>query len=71
MTRDAPDSSTPSETNAEPDSLDSPPSSAKVRKEIPLVAVPNEDEIMAQEMADLFDEDRVTHQHGHSEPEKD
>jgi hypothetical protein len=26
---------------------------------------------MAQEMADLFDEDRVTHKHGGSEPEKD
>jgi len=41
------------------------------RKEIPLVSVPNDGELMAQEMEELFDEDRVTHQHGSSEPEAD
>ena len=44
---------------------------AKPRKEIPLVSVPNDREMMADEMAELFDEDRVTHQHGSSEPEAD
>ncbi len=46
-------------------------SGPKPKKEIPLISTPHDDEIMAQEMADLFDEDRVTHQHGNSEPEKD
>lgn len=44
---------------------------AKPRKEIPLISVPNDRDMMADEMADLFDEDRVTHQHGSSEPEAD
>lgn len=43
---------------------------AKKRKEIPLVSVPNEDEI-AQDMAELFEEDQVTHKHGSAEPEGD
>ena len=43
----------------------------KPRKELHVVSIPQEDDLMAQEMADLFDEDRVTHQHGNSEPEKD
>ncbi len=41
------------------------------RKEIPVVSVPNEEELIAQEMADLFEEDQVTHKHGSSEPEGD
>jgi hypothetical protein len=44
---------------------------AKSRKEIPLVSVPNDRDMMAEEMAALFDEDRVSHQHGSSEPEAD
>ena len=43
----------------------------KPKKELHVVSIPQEDELMAQEMADLFDEDRVTHKHGSSEPEKD
>ena len=43
----------------------------KVRKEIPLISVPNDREMIADEMAELFDEDRVSHQHGSSEPEAD
>lgn len=43
----------------------------KPRKEIPLVSVPNDREMIAEEMAELFDEDRVSHQHGSSEPEAD
>ncbi len=49
-----------------------PPSTeAKPRKEIPLISVPNDRDMIADEMAELFDEDRVTHQHGSSEPEAD
>jgi len=43
----------------------------KTRKEIPLVSVPNDRDMIAEEMAELFDEDRVSHQHGSSEPEAD
>ena len=43
----------------------------KSRKEIPLVSVPNDRDMIAEEMEELFDEDRVTHQHGSSEPEAD
>lgn len=43
----------------------------KSRKEIPLVSVPNDRDMIAEEMAELFDEDRVSHQHGSSEPEAD
>lgn len=43
----------------------------KPRKEIPLIAVPNDQDMIAAEMAELFDEDRVSHQHGSSEPEAD
>ncbi len=45
--------------------------SPKPRKELHVVSIPQEDELMAEEMAELFDEDRVTHRHGNSEPEKD
>jgi hypothetical protein len=43
----------------------------KARKQIPLVSVPNDRDMMAEEMAELFDEDKVTHKHGSSEPEAD
>ncbi|HTK87311.1 MAG TPA: hypothetical protein VL329_06245 [Nitrospiraceae bacterium] len=43
----------------------------KARKQIPLVSVPNDQDMMAEEMAELFDEDKVTHKHGSSEPEAD
>jgi hypothetical protein len=45
--------------------------SAKPRKEIPLISVPNDREMIAEEMEELFEEDEVTHQHGSSEPEAD
>jgi len=54
----------------EPEST--PPESApKARKEIPLISVPNDRDMIAEEMAEMFDEDRVSHQHGSSEPEAD
>ncbi len=51
-----------------PDKADKP---EKPRKEIPLVSVPNDRDMIADEMEELFDEDRVTHKHGSSEPEAD
>jgi hypothetical protein len=43
----------------------------KPRKELPLIATPNDQQAMEEEMAEMFDEDRVTHKHGSSEPEAD
>ncbi len=43
----------------------------KLKKELSVVSLPHDNDVMAQEMSELFDEDRVTHQHGGSEPEKD
>lgn len=43
----------------------------KTRKEIPLISVPNDRDMIAAEMAEMFDEDRVSHRHGSSEPEAD
>ncbi len=48
-----------------------PEPTSKVRKEIPLISVPNDRDMIAAEMAEMFDEDRVSHQHGSSEPEAD
>jgi hypothetical protein len=44
---------------------------AKPRKEIPLIAIQDDGDMIAEEMAEMFDEDRVSHQHGSSEPEAD
>ncbi len=53
----------------------SPPSTpekdAKSRKELNVVSVPNDRDMIAEEMAELFEEDQVTHKHGSSEPEGD
>jgi hypothetical protein len=43
----------------------------KIRKELSVVSLPHDNDVMAQEMAEMFDEDRVTHKHGNAEPEKD
>jgi len=43
----------------------------KARKEIPLISVPNDQDMIAEEMEELFEEDKVSHQHGSSEPEAD
>jgi hypothetical protein len=56
---------------SEAESKDSKAQSPKIKKELSVVSLPHDNDVMAQEMADLFDEDRVTHQHGGSEPEKD
>jgi len=52
----------------EPPKAEDPP---KPRKEIPLISVPNDRDMIAEEMAEMFDEDRVSHRHGSSEPEAD
>ncbi|UCH91127.1 MAG: hypothetical protein JSU60_08575 [Nitrospirota bacterium] len=56
---------------SEAESKDPKAQSPKIKKELSVVSLPHDNDVMAQEMADLFDEDRVTHQHGGSEPEKD
>lgn len=57
--------------NQPPEQPSSPDPTPKPRKEIPLISVPNDRDMIAAEMAELFDEDRVSHQHGSSEPEAD
>ena len=62
------------ETNPNSESDDRDPSKekpAKAKKEIPVVSVPHEDDMIAEEMAELFEEDQVTHKHGSAEPEGD
>lgn len=41
------------------------------KKELTVVPHPAEEEDISAEMADLFDEEAVKHQHGHAEPEGD
>jgi len=48
-----------------------PEPAAKPRKEIPLIAIQDDGDMIAEEMAEMFDEDRVSHQHGSAEPEAD
>lgn len=38
---------------------------------IPLRLVPNEAESLAEEMREIFNEDKITHRHGSAEPEGD
>jgi hypothetical protein len=61
------DDKTPKADEPGPDSSKTP----KPAKPIPLVSVPNDREMIAEEMAELFEEDQVTHKHGSSEPEAD
>ena len=63
-------SKTPKSSATDPESP-TPKDVPKVRKEIPLISVPNDRDMIAEEMAEMFDEDRVSHQHGSSEPEAD
>ena len=48
-----------------------PEETPKPRKEIPLIAIQDDGDVIAEEMAELFEEDKVSHQHGSSEPEAD
>ncbi len=38
---------------------------------IPLRVIPNESESLAEEMQEIFDEDKIVHRHGSAEPEHD
>jgi hypothetical protein len=58
-------------TPATPSETPTPEPVAKVRKEIPLMAIQDDGDMIAEEMAEMFDEDRVSHQHGSAEPEAD
>ena len=44
---------------------------APKKKELKVVPHPAEEDDISEEMADLFDEEAVKHQHGHAEPEGD
>jgi len=59
--------------NDKPTQPDQPSSEEKpkARRELPVFAIQDDDAVMAEEMADLFEEDKVSHQHGSSEPEAD
>ncbi|MDT7042275.1 hypothetical protein [Candidatus Nitronereus thalassa] len=48
-----------------------PPKKPKTKKEIHVVSLPHDDDMIADEMAELFEEDQVTHKHGSAEPEGD
>jgi hypothetical protein len=43
----------------------------KVRKELTIISVPDDRDMIAEEMAEMFEEDKVSHKHGSSEPEAD
>jgi len=68
MADSTPRQSDPSKGSDQPEQVHHEP---KARKEIPLVSVPNDRDMIAEEMAELFDEDKVTHKHGSAEPEAD
>ena len=38
----------------------------KVRKELTIISVPDDRDMIAEEMAEMFEEDKVSHQHGSS-----
>lgn len=57
--------------NDQPESSATTPQKPKSPKEINVVSVPSDEDMIAEEMAELFEEDQVTHQHGSSEPEGD
>ena len=61
--------STPSD--AESSDNPNPPKKPKAKKDIHVVSVPHDNDVMAEEMAELFEEDQVTHRHGSAEPEGD
>jgi len=68
MADSTPRQSDPSKGSDQPEQVHHEP---KARKEIPLISVPNDRDMIAEEMAELFDEDKVTHKHGSAEPEAD
>ena len=55
----------------QPKSSATTPQKPKSPKELNVVSVPSDEDMIAEEMAELFEEDQVTHQHGSSEPEGD
>ena len=57
--------------DTDPSDNPEPSKKPKAKKEIPVVSIPHENDMIADEMAELFEEDQVTHQHGSSEPEGD
>ena len=41
------------------------------RIEIPLISTPNDQEEMERELEEIYNEEKVTHRHGRTEPERD
>lgn len=60
-----------SQPNTDPSENPETENKPKAKKEIPVVSIPHENDMIADEMAELFEEDQVSHQHGSSEPEGD
>lgn len=58
------------DTPKQPDQT-SPEEKPKVRKELTIISVPDDRDMIAEEMAEMFEEDKVSHKHGSSEPEAD
>ena len=50
---------------------DPPKAEEKKPKLIPLPIIENDRQALDEEMQELFDEDKVTHEHGRTEPERD
>jgi hypothetical protein len=48
-----------------------PPQKKSFPLTIPLIKVPNESELMEEELEEMYNEDKVTHKHGNAEPESD
>ena len=58
------------DTPKQPDQT-TPEEKPKGRKELTIISVPDDRDMIAEEMAEMFEEDKVSHQHGSSEPEAD
>jgi len=58
------------DTPKQPDQT-TPEEKPKARRELTIISVPDDRDMIAEEMAELFEEDKVSHQHGSSEPEAD
>ncbi len=48
-----------------------PPEEKKKQIHIPLIPIPDDSQELEEEMQEAFDEDRVRHKHGQTEPERD
>ena len=61
----------PAPPQASPPSSDAKEKKPPTRIEIPLISVPDETAEIEEEMEALFNEEKVKHRHGGTEPERD